>query len=309
MINVTKTRIVIFAVMNFEPIISIVVPTYNRGHLIDKTILSLLSQTDHRYEIIIVDDGSTDDTEEIIKSYLSDKVSYYKKENGERAVARNFGTQKARGKYINWFDSDDIALDNHVATAIDMVERYHTPEVFALGYSIENTSGKLIQDFVYSKEIMNSEIHKGNFFACNPVFVRRDIALENPFNEDRGLSASEDYELWMRLASKFPFYAINTKSLKMMHHDERSVLMSNADKLILRFEKFIEYTTSNLKISAFLGENIGYFIMKNYLILAVDLAANGHKKEAKYYVKKAFKASKLILLERTFFATIKHILF
>lgn len=290
------------------PIISIIVPTYNRAHLIDKTILSLLAQTDNRYEVIIVDDGSTDDTEMVVEKYLSDKLSYYKKENAERAAARNFGTQKARGKYINWFDSDDIALENHVATAIEMIESYNNPEVFALGYSIENTYGKLIQDFIYPKEIMNSEIYKGNFFACNPVFVRRDVALENPFNEDRGLSASEDYELWMRLASKFPFYATNNKTLKMIHHEERSVLMSNSKKLILRFEKFIEYTTSNVKISAFLGENIGYFIMKNYLILAVDLAANGHKKEAKYYVKKAFKTSKLILLERTFFATLKHLI-
>jgi glycosyltransferase involved in cell wall biosynthesis len=295
--------------MNNHIIISIIVPTYNRAHLLEKTILSLLAQSDNRYEIIIVNDGGTDDTEMIVDKHVSDKLSYYKKENGERAAARNFGTQKARGQYINWFDSDDIALENHIATAVEMIEKYNNPEVFALGYSIENTSGKLIQDFVYSKEIMNSEIHKGNFFACNPVFVRRDIALENPFNEDRGLSASEDYELWMRLASKFPFYTSNTKSLKMIHHDERSVLMSNADKLILRFEKFIEYTTSNVKVSAFLGENIGYFVMKNYLILAVDLAANGHKKEAKYYVKKACKASKLIFFERTFFATIKHILF
>jgi glycosyltransferase involved in cell wall biosynthesis len=295
--------------MNFEPIISIIVPTYNRGHLIDKTLLSLLNQSDSRYEIIVVDDGSTDNTEDIIKPYLSDNVSYFKKENAERAAARNFGTQKARGLYVNWFDSDDLALENHVATAIAMIEKYNNPEVFAVGYSIENPSGKLIQNFVYSKEIMNSEIHKGNFFACNPVFVRRDIALENPFNEDRGLSASEDYELWMRLASKFPFYATNTKSLKMIHHEERSVLMSDPQKLISRFEKFIQYTTSNDSICNFLGNNYSYFVMKNYLILAVDLAANGHKKEAKYYVKKAIKASKLILLERTFFATIKHLLF
>jgi glycosyltransferase involved in cell wall biosynthesis len=290
------------------PIISIIVPTYNRANLIEKTILSLLAQSDNRYEIIIVDDGSTDNTEMIVEKYVSDKLSYYKKENGERAAARNFGTQKARGQYINWFDSDDIALENHVATAVEMIEKYNNPEVFAVGYSIADTSGKLVQNFVYPKEIMNSEIHKGNYFACNPVFVRRDIALENPFNEDRGLSASEDYELWMRLASKFPFYTTNTKSLKMIHHDERSVLMSNADKLILRFEKFIEYTTSNVKILQFLGANIDYFLMKNYLILAVDLAANGHKKEAKYYVKKACKASKSLFYERSFYATIKHLI-
>lgn len=295
--------------MNSQIVISIIVPTYNRGHLIEKTLLSLLNQSDSRYEIIVVDDGSTDNTEDIVSAYLSHRVSYFKKENAERAAARNYGTQKARGFYVNWFDSDDLALDNHVATAIEMIEKYSNPEVFALGYSIENITGKLIQDFVYSKEIMNSEIHKGNFFACNPVFVRRDIALENPFNEDRGLSASEDYELWMRLASQFPFYATNTKSLKMIHHDERSVLMSDPQKLISRFEKFIHYTTSNDSICNFLGNNFSHFIMKNYLILAVDLAANGYKKEAVSYLILAIKSSKKLIFERTFYATIKHVLF
>jgi glycosyltransferase involved in cell wall biosynthesis len=294
--------------MNFEPIISIIVPTYNRGHLIDKTLLSLLTQSDSRYEIIVVDDGSTDNTEDIIKPYLSDKVSYFKKENAERAAARNFGTQKARGIYVNWFDSDDIALENHVATAVEMIEKYNNPEVFALGYSIADTSGKLIQDFVYSKEIMNSEIHKGNFFACNPVFVRRDIALENPFNEDRGLSASEDYELWMRLASKFPFYATNTKTLKMIHHEERSVLMSDPQKLISRFEKFIHYTTSNEGIRNFLGNNYSYFVMKNYLILSVDLAVNGFIKASIEYLKKSYFCSKKIIWEKAFWASVYHII-
>jgi glycosyltransferase involved in cell wall biosynthesis len=295
--------------MNFEPIISIIVPTYNRSHLIEKTLMSLLNQSDSRYEIIVVDDGSTDNTEDIIKPYLSDNVSYFKKENAERAAARNYGTQKAQGLYVNWFDSDDLALENHVATAIAMIEKYNNPEVFAVGYSIENPSGELIQKFVYSKEIMNSEVHKGNFFACNPVFVRRDIALENPFNEDRGLSASEDYELWMRLASKFPFYATNTKSLKMIHHEERSVLMSDPQKLISRFEKFIQYTTSNDSICNFLGNNFSHFVMKNYLILAVDLAANGYNKEAVSYLILAIKSSKKLFFERTFYATIKHVLF
>ena len=114
------------------PIISIVVPTYNRAHLIEKTILSLLTQTDNRYEIIIVDDGSTDDTERVVKAYLSEKLSYFKKENGERAAARNFGTQKARGQYINWFDSDDLALDNHVATAITLIQSQENVNWFHL---------------------------------------------------------------------------------------------------------------------------------------------------------------------------------
>ncbi len=293
--------------MNFEPIISIVVPTYNRAHLIEKTILSLLSQTDNRYEVIIVDDGSTDDTEMVVEKYLSDKLSYYKKENAERAAARNFGTQKARGQYINWFDSDDLALENHVATAISFIASQENATWFHLNYSLVNSAGQLIRKGESISDINNS-LKKGNVFSCNGIFVKKEIALANFFNEDRALSASEDYELWLRLISQYNYICIDTITSLIVQHDERSVLMSNPQKLITRFEKFIEYTTSNTKVCKFLGNDYEYFLMKNYLILAVDLAANGHKKEAKYYVKKAFKASKLILLERTFFATLKHLI-
>jgi hypothetical protein len=85
--------------------------------------------------------------------------------------------------------------------------------------------------------------------------------------------------------------------------------MSDPQKLKTRFEKFIQYTTSNDSICNFLANNYSYFVMKNYLILAVDLAANGYKKEAVPYLILALKSSKQLFFERTFYATIKHILF
>ncbi len=289
------------------PIISIIVPTYNRGHLIEKTILSLLSQTDNRYEIIIVDDGSTDDTESIVASYLSDKLFYYKKENVERAAARNFGTQKARGEYINWFDSDDLAMENHIATAISQIETEGDIAWFHLNYSIIYSSGKIIRKGNSITDLKKSLI-KGNVLSCNGVFVKKEIAIKNPFNEDRALSASEDYELWLRLISQFFCKCIDINTSFIVQHDERSVLMSDPQKLITRFEKFIQYTTSNDSVCGFLGEFLSYFVMKNYLILAVDLAVNGYKKEAIHYLKLSLKSSKKLFLERAFYATIKHIL-
>lgn len=293
--------------MNSEiPIISIIVPTYNRGHLIEKTILSLLSQTDNRYEIIIVDDGSTDNTESIIASYLSDKLFYYKKENAERAAARNFGTQKARGEYINWFDSDDLAMENHIATAISQIETEGDIAWFHLNYSIIDSSGKIIRKGNSITDLKKSLI-KGNVLSCNGVFVKKEIAIKNPFNEDRALSASEDYELWLRLISQFSCKCIDINTSFIVQHDERSVLMSDPQKLITRFEKFIQYITSNDRVAGFLGKFQSYFIMKNYLILAVDLAANGYKKEAFHYLIVSLRYSKKVFLERAFFATIKHI--
>src|SRR5690554_1910172 len=293
-----------------NPKFSIIIPTYNRAKLIEKTINTILSQNLKDFEIIIVDDGSTDNTNKIIENAYKNepKVTYYKKENAERAAARNSGTQKAKGEYVLWFDSDDFMYENYLGDAIKCLEQHHKPEIIALSHIYLNQEGKEIHREILPKDV-NEVLYKGNPFACNAVIVRKDIALQNLFNEDRELTASEVYELWMRLAAQYKFHTNQEISWALNVHEERSVIsMSDAKKLINRFEKFIHYTTSNQQLMDFLGNKASYFIMKNYLILAVDLAANKHKKEAKRYLKKAIKADKKALLNKTFYATIKHLI-
>ena len=139
--------------------------------------------------------------------------------------------------------------------------------------------------------------------------VRRDIALRNPFNEDRGMSGSEDYELWLRLAGQYRIYSSAVITVSIIFHDQRSVLtMVSADQLIMRYTKFIQYTTCNSDILALLGDKKGFFEMKNYLLLAVDLAHHGHLSPGIKYLRKAIAASPRIIYERGFYAFLKHYL-
>ncbi|MEX1190561.1 MAG: glycosyltransferase family A protein [Brumimicrobium sp.] len=286
---------------------SIIVPTYNRAHLIGKTVDSILSQTYKNFELIIVDDGSTDNTEDVILKNYPNQVRYYKKQNAERAAARNFGTQQALGKYVLWFDSDDIMYPNHLEVANKLLVNKNQPELMALSHHYLNSDNEVISVQVIPENV-NELLYKGNFFACNAVVVRKDIALENLFNEDRDLTASEDYELWLRLGSQYTFHTAKKITWALIIHEERSVAtMDDSTKLILRFEKFLKYTTENKQLMKFLGKKASYFIMKNYLILAVDLALNKHKKEAVKYLKKAIKADKSVFFTRPFYATLKHL--
>jgi glycosyltransferase involved in cell wall biosynthesis len=288
---------------------SIIIPTYNRANLITKTLDSILKQTYQNFEVIIVDDGSTDNTSEVLKPYLNDRIKYYFKENQERAAARNFGTKLAQGNYINWFDSDDIMLENHLQEASLLVTKLNNPEVFALGYANVKTSNEIIST-ITNEGLMNDKIYKGNYFACNPVFVRKDIALENKFNEIRKLSGSEDYELWLRLASKYPFYSSNIITSYLIQHDERSVLtMRSISSLEDRFLTFIELISENKDIIKLLKNNVNYFFMINYLILSVDLAAVGNRKKSIYYLIKAIKSSYCFVVNKTFYAILKHLMF
>lgn len=292
-----------------DPILfSIVVPTYNRAHLISGTVQSILSQSYKNFELIIVDDGSSDNTEEVIKPFLSEKIFYFKKQNGERAAARNFGTLRAKGDYINWFDSDDIMFPNHLQEAAKMIAKNGRSEIFVQSYKHQAESGELLGIYTFSSDL-KKVLLTGNPLANSPVIVRRDIALANPFNEDRGLSGSEDYELWLRLASRYPMIASPELTLALILHGGNStVTMSDPQQLISRYTKFIQYTTADPGVVALLGKSKNKFVMKNYLLLAVDLAVNGHLQEARKYMILSSSYSPQVIFERGFYAFIKHYL-
>ncbi|MBS1486273.1 MAG: glycosyltransferase family 2 protein, partial [Bacteroidetes bacterium] len=132
-----------------QPLFTIVIPSYNRGHLILKAIRSVLSQTFNDFEIIVVDDGSTDDTESVVKKLSNQKLKYYKIENSERGAARNFGGKCAQGKYLTFLDSDDVLYTNHLKKAADFIEQFH-PVVFHQDFEMISEEGRLLKTFTVS---------------------------------------------------------------------------------------------------------------------------------------------------------------
>ncbi|WP_341906102.1 glycosyltransferase [Fluviicola taffensis] len=293
--------------------LTIVIPTYNRAHLIESTLKNVLNQTCDDFEVIIIDDGSTDNTEEILQPYLSEKVRYLRIRNSERGAARNRGTELANGDYINWFDSDDEMLEKHVASAKELASKHQYPEVLNLMYQIKDgMSGKTTpvqSSYSNGQKQRKNFLIEGNYLACNPVIVRKDIALENPFIEDRALSASEDYELWLRLLAKYPFHQSAEITSFLIQHDERSVnTMTDPIKLETRFLTFLKYIDENQALKEFLDADYHYFVMRNYLILAVDLAYNDHKRKGFFYLRKAIREHKSALKQRVFWATLKHLI-
>ena len=107
-----------------KPFISVIVPTYQCERFIPSAIVSVLNQTYRNFELIIVDDGSTDRTAEIIKTYTDNRIRYIYKENGGMSTARNYGIKKARGNYISWLDADDMFTPDILKTYVDILTEY-----------------------------------------------------------------------------------------------------------------------------------------------------------------------------------------
>jgi len=224
-------------------LVSIIVPCYNREDKIEATILSLLNQRNKNFEIIIVDDGSTDKTVANLSKFKKyNNISIYKIKNSERGAARNFGASKARGLYLNFFDSDDLAKNNHIEIASEKIKQFFRPEVFHLSYEHLINENKIIKFIKEGK--LNTDIFKRNILSCNGVFIRSDIFFEERFCENRDLSGSEDWDLWLRLANKFTFYGFSQITSSIIDHNERSMNSQNVNQIKKRIDLLLRRVSS-----------------------------------------------------------------
>jgi len=293
-----------------KPILfSVIIPTYNRADLIEKTIQSLLNQTYSNFEAIIVDDGSTDNTSTLISKIQDARVQYFYKENGERGAARNYGAKKASGHYAYFLDSDDLLYPHHLAEAAQFIHKHKHPQIFFLPYEIVDEKGKLIRSILPLKGSLNQIlVTKGNVLSCHGVFIRKDVALENPFNEDRNLAGSEDYELWLRLASKFNIPYSDKVTSALVNHDQRSVLHFEKDKLISRKSLMLKYLFANESFMERFGKYKRKLKGNTYLYIALHLALSSkYKAESLGWLLKSLYVQPSSIFVRSFWGTLKHL--
>lgn len=286
------------------PFFSIIIPTYNRANFIAKTLDSLLKQTFHDFEIIVVDDGSTDNTEDVVNSFNHSKIFYHRKQNAERGAARNYGAKLAKGQFLNFFDSDDLAYPNHLYEAIKVVETKGHPPVFHLGYDLQNPSGEIIRAENIPDGDVSSKLIFTNFLSCNGVFIRKDIFDKFLFPEDRRMAASEDWALWLTLASRYPLMNKNVITSSVVMHDQRSIHDWNADKVIVRDTLLIDYLINDNFFVKKYKHQLRRFISDRYTFFMLLLAVSKRKRETLDYAYKAIKKAPSVIFRKRFVASI-----
>lgn len=295
--------------MSNEPFLSVIIPTYNRENYIVHTIHSLLNQDYNSFEIIVIDDGSTDNTDQVVNAIQDPRLSYIKKNNAERAAARNYGAALAKGCYINFFDSDDVAYPHHLRSAADAIHVLNNPEVFHLGYDVKDADGTLLRKVNKWPATINDALIDGNHLSCNGVFLRKDIAEKFHFNEVRALSASEDYELWLRLASRFPLYCVNGNTSTVVNHEDRSVIKINMDGLLLRMGLLESELRKDTEFLRKYGKRLNTFQAYRDIYIALHLVmANYPKKKSMAYLVKAARIKPDVIFTRRFLAVVKKII-
>jgi glycosyltransferase involved in cell wall biosynthesis len=186
--------------------VSVIIPAYNSAQFIVETLESVFAQTYNDYEIIIVDDGSTDNIKEILQNYMS-KIRYIYKVNGGPASARNVGIKNADGEYIAFLDSDDLWLPEKLKEQMECFQ--NNPDI-GLVYcdNIRFNENSIYQkkDNIYqpTNGYIFFKLLEGNFITNSTVIVKKKCLEEvDYFDEDINLISSEDYDMWLRISRVF----------------------------------------------------------------------------------------------------------
>lgn len=292
-----------------DPFFSIVVPTYNRAQTIGHAIESVLAQDFMSFEVIIIDDGSTDDTPSVIGSFSDPRLKYFRQPNRERAAARNAGTKEAIGRYVTFLDSDDLFRPYHLSEGFRFITE-NQPCVFHVGYNVILPDGTVLVQWKPLPSPANLVLLKGNYFSCLGVFIRRDVALSFPFNEDRDLSGSEDYELWLRLAARYELLACPEVTSSLVHHGSRSVISTSPEKLIRRIDLLRKSIFRDDSVRDRFGPKLHLWeaFLDIYIALHLALMKGSIMASLGFLTRSALKAPKVILSHR-FWVVPKKLLF
>ena len=186
------------------PTISVVIPTHNRSWLITETISYVLGQTYDDFEVIVIDNGSTDDTRSIVESITDKRVKYiYQNNSGSPAKPRNTGISIANGKYISFLDDDDIWRPNKLETVVRAFESIPYPDVICHS-EYENKHGNITKVLNYKSKRQNIFDHlmfHGNCLSGSATSVKTKALREvEGFREEIEFFEIEVYDLWIRLA-------------------------------------------------------------------------------------------------------------
>ena len=187
--------------MSDDPLISILLPVYNGGKYLKEAISSILSQTYENWELIIINDGSKDDSESVVMSFSDDRIHYYTQENIGLAKTLNKGIALARGVLIARQDQDDICLPARLERQVMFLEK--NPHISLLGTRADIIEENIFTSRMHLHPLGNLEIKLGllfdNFFVHSSVMMRKNLLLEvGGYSEDVSRQPPEDYELWSR---------------------------------------------------------------------------------------------------------------
>ncbi|MDX2031122.1 MAG: glycosyltransferase [Blastocatellia bacterium] len=290
--------------MTTLPRISVIIPTYNRAAYLAEAVDSALAQRGVEVEVIIVDDGSTDDTADVVRrcsDRWGQRVAYLTQENAERSVARNHGLRRATAEYVAFLDSDDVWRETHAESCIAALRR--CPEAIAAysEYGLIDADGGRIRERVSRPipdrdRLLRALCLKEVILHPTEVVLRRDrLGGDGLFDPE--IPGAEDWLLWIELAGRAPMVSTGSATVWMRSHGAGTFgdPVKFARSLLLAAEKVLATGWP-----ARLGLNQDRIRAINRAHCAYAFYLNGKTDESWRLLQEAAKVHRPILFSRDF---------
>lgn len=202
-----------------KPKVSICIPTFNRKGYLAQTLDSTYAQTYKNYEVVVVDDGSTDGTEDLIKNANYNNLTYHWQENAGDAAARNKLIELAQGEFITFIDSDDLLMPDAVERMMKVMEA-EGGKVIVYGPYLRIDENGIVtgrcKRRLYSGWITKYLFQDILVHSCGSLFPKEAVVQAGGF--DQSLRVCSDYDLWLRLSLKHRFIALSEPTFKRRRH-------------------------------------------------------------------------------------------
>ena len=215
--------------MEKEKTVSVVIPVFNGQNYLDKALTSCLNQSYKNIEIVVVDDGSQDDSFEIVKNFIAkdDRVKYFRKENGGVASALNFGLKKISGNYLTWLSHDDTYHPKKIEEQIHEIQKYDSNTILFCDYSLMNKYGEIIQridllqyNFLGFERNPLYALFQSSINGCS-LFIPRNIFSKQMFKFNENLRTTQDYDLWYRIFQNSNLIHMRRNLVNYRIHEEQ----------------------------------------------------------------------------------------
>jgi teichuronic acid biosynthesis glycosyltransferase TuaG len=238
------------------PLISVIMPAYNSSNFISEAIHSVIIQSYTNWELLIINDGSTDTTSEIALNFcnLDSRIKYYYQENGKQGKARNLGISKANGEFIAFLDADDLWLSEKLEIQIKEIFNRNVDLIFSNSYIIYGNESNVLNETlnipsdIYHDRTSIPMFLKKNRVPILTVLVKKAKLIEvNGFSEIEEIQNVEDYHLWLKLLmSNATFYSVKGVLAKYRFHNDS---VTSNDKVALKKIPFafFDLMTNNVK--------------------------------------------------------------
>lgn len=250
-----------------SPFFSVVITVYNKEKYILKTLNSVLHQSCTDFEVVIVNDGSSDNSLEVVNSISDDRIVVLEQKNTGASEARNNGIRKAVGKYICLLDGDDIWYTDHLETFKKSIEKFTTSSVFCINYEIKFGEGNIVKasfsNMNYKSNV--SAIKLNDYFlhcyeyslaTSSTICIKKEVFDNNTFFFDKKITSGQDTDLWIRLALVYDF-VYNTKITALINKGIPDSLSksNNAQSRYLVTQNFLKDEKTNPSLKKYMDLN------------------------------------------------------